>query len=56
MVGDSVTDINMSLAADLVFARDPLKQYLDAENKPYVQCHDFWEIRDYLAASRQVNH
>ncbi|MEN9568740.1 MAG: hypothetical protein RLZZ69_3938, partial [Cyanobacteriota bacterium] len=54
-IGDSVTDINMSLAADLVFARDRLKQYLDAENKPYVQWHDFWEIRDYLAASWQVN-
>jgi 2-hydroxy-3-keto-5-methylthiopentenyl-1-phosphate phosphatase len=54
-IGDSVTDINMSLAADLVFARDRLKQYLDVENKPYVQWHDFWEIRDYLAASWQVN-
>jgi 2-hydroxy-3-keto-5-methylthiopentenyl-1-phosphate phosphatase len=55
VIGDSVTDINMSLAADLVFARDRLKQYLDVENKPYVQWHDFWEIRDYLAASWQVN-
>jgi 2-hydroxy-3-keto-5-methylthiopentenyl-1-phosphate phosphatase len=54
-IGDSVTDINMSLSADLVFARDRLKQYLDVENKPYVQWHDFWEIRDYLAASWQVN-
>lgn len=54
-IGDSVTDINMSLAADLVFARDRLKQYLDVENKPYVQWHDFWQIRDYLAASWQVN-
>ncbi|NJK56076.1 MAG: HAD-IB family phosphatase [Pleurocapsa sp. SU_5_0] len=54
-IGDSVTDINMSLAADLVFARDRLKQYLDEENKPYVQWHDFFEIRDYLAASWQVN-
>jgi 2-hydroxy-3-keto-5-methylthiopentenyl-1-phosphate phosphatase len=54
-IGDSVTDINMSLAADLVFARDRLKQYLDEENKPYIQWHDFWEIRDYLAASWQVD-
>ncbi|PSB09099.1 2-hydroxy-3-keto-5-methylthiopentenyl-1-phosphate phosphatase [Pleurocapsa sp. CCALA 161] len=54
-IGDSVTDINMSLAADLVFARDRLKHYLDTENKPYVQWHDFFEIRDYLAASWQVN-
>lgn len=32
-IGDSVTDINMSLAADLVFARDALMQYLDPEKK-----------------------
>ena len=49
-IGDSVTDINMSLAADLVFARDRLMQYLDTENKPYVQWQDFFEIKDYLAA------
>ena len=50
-IGDSVTDINMSLAADLVFARDRLKQYLDNENKSYIPWQDFWEIKDYLAAN-----
>lgn len=49
-IGDSVTDINMSLAADLVFARDRLMGYLDRENKPYVSWQDFFEIKDYLAA------
>jgi len=49
-IGDSVTDINMSLAADLVFARDRLMGYLDRENKPYVPWQDFFEIKDYLAA------
>jgi 2-hydroxy-3-keto-5-methylthiopentenyl-1-phosphate phosphatase len=49
-IGDSVTDINMSLAADLVFARDRLQHYLDLEHKSYIQWHDFFEIRDYLAA------
>lgn len=49
-IGDSVTDINMSLAADLVFARDRLKQYLDQENKPYIPWENFFEIKDYLAA------
>ena len=49
-IGDSVTDINMSLSADLVFARDRLMQYLDTENKPYVPWQDFFEIKDYLAA------
>lgn len=53
-IGDSVTDINMSLAADLVFARDRLMQYLDAQQKPYIQWSNFFEIRDYLAANWQV--
>jgi 2-hydroxy-3-keto-5-methylthiopentenyl-1-phosphate phosphatase len=52
-IGDSVTDINMSLAADVVFARDRLQHYLDLENKSYIQWNDFFEIRDYLAASWQ---
>ncbi|MEO1673053.1 MAG: HAD-IB family phosphatase [Cyanobacteria bacterium J06631_2] len=54
-IGDSVTDINMSLAADLVFARDRLKQYLDTEHKSYVPWNDFYEIRDYLALSWNSN-
>lgn len=54
-IGDSVTDINMALAADVVFARDRLLRYLDAENKPYIQWQDFFEIRDCLATRWQVN-
>ena len=54
-IGDSVTDINMALAADLVFARDRLVGYLDAEGKPYIQWQDFWEIRDRLATRWQLN-
>jgi 2-hydroxy-3-keto-5-methylthiopentenyl-1-phosphate phosphatase len=49
-IGDSVTDINMSLAADVVFARDRLQHYLDLENKSYIQWNDFFEIREYLEA------
>ncbi len=47
-IGDSVTDINMALKADLVFARDRLIDYLTTENKPYVAWNDFFDIRDYL--------
>lgn len=47
-IGDSVTDINMALQADLVFARDRLPTYLDAEGKPYLPWSDFFKIRDYL--------
>jgi len=54
-IGDSVTDINMALAADLVFARDRLVGYLDAEHKPYIQWQDFLDIRDRLATRWQLN-
>jgi 2-hydroxy-3-keto-5-methylthiopentenyl-1-phosphate phosphatase len=48
-IGDSVTDINMALNADLVFARDRLIDYMRSENKPYIPWNDFFEIRDRLA-------
>ncbi|OKH25601.1 2-hydroxy-3-keto-5-methylthiopentenyl-1-phosphate phosphatase [Hydrococcus rivularis NIES-593] len=47
-IGDSVTDINMALKADLVFARDRLIDYMESENKPYIPWNDFFEIRDFL--------
>jgi 2-hydroxy-3-keto-5-methylthiopentenyl-1-phosphate phosphatase len=48
-IGDSVTDINMALQADLVFARDRLVEYLEAEGKIYLPWQDFRDVRDYLA-------
>ncbi|WP_019508484.1 HAD-IB family phosphatase [Pleurocapsa sp. PCC 7319] len=54
-IGDSVTDINMALAADLVFARDRLTEYLDDEKKSYVQWQDFFDVRDYLASHWQID-
>ena len=53
-IGDSVTDINMSLAADLVFARDRLIKYLDIENKDYIQWQNFFDIKDRLATEWQM--
>ena len=53
-IGDSVTDINMSLAADLVFARDRLMQYLDTENKPYIQWDNFYDVQKHLSARWQI--
>jgi 2-hydroxy-3-keto-5-methylthiopentenyl-1-phosphate phosphatase len=50
-IGDSITDWNMALAASLVFARPPLTQYLDEQQKPYIPWQDFWDIRDYLASN-----
>jgi 2-hydroxy-3-keto-5-methylthiopentenyl-1-phosphate phosphatase len=49
-IGDSVTDVNMAFHADLVFARDRLIDYMQAEGKPYVTWDTFFEIRDFLAS------
>ena len=48
-IGDSITDLNMALQADVVFARDRLIQYLEAENKPYLKWNNFFDVRDRLA-------
>lgn len=48
-IGDSVTDIEMAQAADLVFARDRLQGYLQTEGKPYEPWENFWQVRDRLA-------
>jgi len=47
-IGDSVTDINMALKADVVFARDKLIDYLKAENKPYIPWENFHDILNNL--------
>ncbi|BAY11795.1 HAD-IB family phosphatase [Calothrix sp. NIES-2098] len=47
-IGDSLTDLNMALQANLVFARDRLAEYLDEQKKPYIRWDNFWQIRDYL--------
>jgi 2-hydroxy-3-keto-5-methylthiopentenyl-1-phosphate phosphatase len=47
-IGDSITDCNMAMAADLVFARDRLATYLDEQGKEYIPWNDFFDIRNYL--------
>lgn len=47
-IGDSLTDLNMALEANLVFARDRLAEYLDEHQKSYIPWNDFLQIRDYL--------
>lgn len=47
-IGDSVTDLNMSLSVPIVFARDRLVKYLEEYSKPYIPWNDFIEIRDRL--------
>jgi 2-hydroxy-3-keto-5-methylthiopentenyl-1-phosphate phosphatase len=47
-IGDSVTDLNVGMEAGVVFARDRLATYLAERQKPYLQWHDFFDLRDRL--------
>jgi 2-hydroxy-3-keto-5-methylthiopentenyl-1-phosphate phosphatase len=49
-IGDGITDQNMALHADLVFARDQLINYVQKENKSYLPWSDFFDILTYLKA------
>jgi 2-hydroxy-3-keto-5-methylthiopentenyl-1-phosphate phosphatase len=48
-IGDGITDISMSVAADIVFARDNLCRYLDRSGRSYHRWQTFFDIRDALA-------
>lgn len=48
-IGDSLTDINMALAADVVFARDRLVGYLTEAQKPFQPWTDFFAVQRSLA-------
>ncbi|QDZ41171.1 HAD-IB family phosphatase [Euhalothece natronophila Z-M001] len=47
-IGDSVTDLNIALNADITFARDRLAKYLDKAGKFYYPWEDFFSVRDQL--------
>lgn len=47
-IGDSVTDVNMALHADLVFARDRLVDYMHQHHKPFVPWDNFNDVRHNL--------
>lgn len=48
MIGDSLTDLNASRIADIVFARDGLCNYLKEENIEFIEWTDFNDIRTKL--------
>jgi 2-hydroxy-3-keto-5-methylthiopentenyl-1-phosphate phosphatase len=48
-IGDSVTDLKMALAADIVFARDRLAEYLGDRDVAYHPWDDFHDIQKTLA-------
>jgi 2-hydroxy-3-keto-5-methylthiopentenyl-1-phosphate phosphatase len=48
VIGDSVTDLRMALAGDVVFARDHLAEYLGDRNVPHHLWEDFKDIQKTL--------
>jgi 2-hydroxy-3-keto-5-methylthiopentenyl-1-phosphate phosphatase len=48
-IGDSVTDLKMAMAADIVFARDRLAEYLGDRKVAYHPWNDFHDIQKTLA-------
>jgi len=48
VIGDSITDLNASKCADLVFARDALCNYLKEENIEFIEWKDFEDIKTKL--------
>lgn len=48
MIGDSITDLNASKCADLVFARDKLCDYLKEEKIEFIEWRDFEDIKNKL--------
>lgn len=47
-IGDSVTDLNMGMQADLVFARDRLAKYLTERGKSFIPWENFFDILQVL--------
>jgi 2-hydroxy-3-keto-5-methylthiopentenyl-1-phosphate phosphatase len=50
-IGDSVTDLNMALSSDLVFARNRLVKYLQDRQQSFMPWDNFFDVRDYLATN-----
>ena len=48
VIGDSLTDLNASKCADIVFARDTLCNYLKEENIEFIEWIDFDDVKTKL--------
>ena len=47
--GDGITDVNIAVTADLVFARDRLCGYLTERGKPFIRWKDFYDVSNHLS-------
>jgi 2-hydroxy-3-keto-5-methylthiopentenyl-1-phosphate phosphatase len=52
VIGDSITDLNASKCADIVFARDALCNYLKEENIEFIEWKDFFDIKTKLESMK----
>ena len=48
-IGDGLTDFNMAMAADIVFARHYLAEYLKSNGRPYIGWKDFYDVINHLS-------
>jgi 2-hydroxy-3-keto-5-methylthiopentenyl-1-phosphate phosphatase len=49
VIGDGITDLNMAMAADIVFARDYLSKFLTQNNKSFIRWDDFFDVLNHLS-------
>ncbi|KPJ77559.1 MAG: hypothetical protein AMJ54_07550 [Deltaproteobacteria bacterium SG8_13] len=48
-IGDGITDLNMAMAADMVFARDYLAEYMKSKGRQYLGWKDFFDVINHLS-------
>ena len=48
-IGDGITDLNMAMVADIVFARDYLARYMKSKGRPYIGWKNFYDVINHLS-------
>ncbi|MGW8186438.1 MAG: HAD-IB family phosphatase [Desulfobacterales bacterium] len=49
VIGDGITDLNIAMTSDLVFARDRLCRYLTERGKGFIRWEDFFDVCNHLS-------
>ncbi len=49
VIGDGITDLNIAMTADLVFARDRLCGYLTEKGRAFIRWKDFFDVCNHLS-------
>ncbi len=53
-IGDGITDLNMAMAADIVFARGYLADYMKSKGRKYIGWNDFFDVINHLSKRWQA--